>query len=519
VAPASLALAEIDSARQNWTEALAHIERSLRFNTDSLLARDLRALILRKVGRSAQAEALLSETLRMDPLDWWARHLSGEKFECDLQVRLDLAHDYARAGFLEEAVVLLAQAREEPSPCPRSLGARPMIEYTLAWLEQNRGNCNVAKEHCAKAAAASPDYCFPARLEEISILENAMRLNPRDARAPYYLGNLLYDKGRHEEAVRLWERATRLDPGYSVAWRNLGIGLFNIRKQPSRARAAYNRAFRANPADARLLFERDQLWKRMGEPPTARLKELEQWPDLVCQRDDLTVELCGLYNQTGQSHRALDLLLSRNFQPWEGGEGGPLGQYVRARLARGRAALDGGNPAAAREQFEAALSAPPNLGEAKHLLANQSDIHYWLGRALSESGDRKRAREHWKRAATFKGDFQEMSVRLFSEMTYYSALAWEALGSAVKAGKLLNELLAYGKKLQGSRASVDYFATSLPTMLLFNDDLQARQETAALFLQAQAHLGLGRKKQAKRLLEQVLKRDPNHAAAGDLARA
>jgi tetratricopeptide (TPR) repeat protein len=188
-------------------------------------------------------------------------------------------------------------------------------------------------------------------------------------------------------------------------------------------------------------------------------------------------------------------------------------------LARGRAALDGGNPAAAREQFEAALSAPPNLGEAKHLLANQSDIHYWLGRALSESGDRKRAREHWKRAATFKGDFQEMSVRLFSEMTYYSALAWEALGSAVKAGKLLNELLAYGKKLQGSRASVDYFATSLPTMLLFNDDLQARQETAALFLQAQAHLGLGRKKQAKRLLEQVLKRDPNHAAAGDLARA
>ena len=32
--------------------------------------------------------------------------------------------------------------------------------------------------------------------------------------------------------------------------------------------------------------------------------------------------------------------------------------------------------------FEEALTAPENLGEAKHVLANQSDIHYWLGIAL-----------------------------------------------------------------------------------------------------------------------------------------
>jgi len=51
-------------------------------------------------------------------------------------------------------------------------------------------------------------------------------------------------------------------------------------------------------------------------------------------------------------------------------------------------------------------------------------------------------------------------------------------------------------------------------MLLF-DDIQIRQKTTALFLQAQAMSGLGKKGEARRLLSIVLKRDPNHAFAAD----
>jgi len=101
-------------------------------------------------------------------------------------------------------------------------------------------------------------------------------------------------------------------------------------------------------------------------------------------------------------------------------------------------------------------------------------------------------------------------------MTYYSALSREKLGQRAKSIKLFRDLLAYAKKLQQAQAKIDYFATSLPTMLLFDDDLQYRQETTALFLQAQAQLGLGKKSVAKKLLATVLKRDPNHALARDL---
>jgi tetratricopeptide (TPR) repeat protein len=530
------ALAEIDCGRKNFATALEHLNRSLRFNTDNLRVRNLKVIVLRKLNRDTEAKTILRETLALDPLDWWARHLNGEKLTCDKQTALDIAHDFARSGFYLEGMLVPCSSgfhsgmlavktlkfaleglgHENKALPTQSWGAEPLVQYTMAWLGKKACGAAWQKTKTNKTDVPPPDYCFPARLEEIEILESAICANPKDARAPYFLGNLFYDRRRHNEAIQLWEKSAKLDGSFSVVWRNLGIGYFNIRKQPAKARAAYDKAFKANPADARLLFERDQLWKRLGEKPATRLRELERFPALVAQRDDLTVEYCALLNQSGQHVEAIQLLAKRNFQPWEGGEGGPLGQHVRTQLAFGREALAHHDYPCAVSHFEEALTAPPNLGEAKHLLANQSDIHYWLGCALEASQEKQKAKQHWRMAANFKGDFQEMSVRAFSEMTFYSALAWKKLGQSAKAKKLLRDLLAYAKQLQKSEAKIDYFATSLPTMLIFDDDLQHRQETTALFLQAQARLGLGKKMAAKKLLSAVLKRDPNHALASDL---
>ena len=326
---------------------------------------------------------------------------------------------------------------------------------------------------------------------------------------------MFYDRGRHHEAIQLWQRSAKADPGFSIVWRNLGIGYFNIARNPAKARAAYDRAFRAKPTDARLLYERDQLWKRLGDPPQKRLRELERHSELACQRDDLSIELCALYNQTGRHELARQLISTRHFQPWEGGEGQALAQHVRTHLALGRQALDHSDFARARVQFETALASPLNLGEAKHPLANQSDIHFWLGFACAAEGKKGAARKHWQAAAAFCGDFQEMSVRAFSEMTYFSALALCRLGRNAQMQKLLKSLLLYAQGLENAHAKIDYFATSQPNMLLFNDDIQFRQETTALLLQAQAHSGLGHQAQAKRLLARVLRRDPNHPLAND----
>ncbi len=236
------ALAELDCRRHDWTTALDHLDRALRANADNLRARDLRALVLRKLDRPDDAQVQLHDTLALDPLDWWARDLAGHSLTCDTQVRLDLALDYWRAGFLSEAVKILEEAHPEPNS-----GTAPLVHYYLGWLNFQNGDKAAAKAHYAAAAKAPADYCFPCRLEEITILQSAMAANPRDARAPYYLGNLFYDRRRFAEAIKLWEKSARLNPNYSVVWRNLGIGYFNILHQPAKAAAAYDRAHRAAP--------------------------------------------------------------------------------------------------------------------------------------------------------------------------------------------------------------------------------------------------------------------------------
>jgi tetratricopeptide (TPR) repeat protein len=455
-APASYyALAELDCRRSDFEKADEHLAAGVQLDPQNGRALNLWGLVLRKLG-DISADEVINMAKQRDPLDYWSRSLLGEPVSCDLQARLDIAHDFARAGFYQDALDFLADARSATRDLPdQNWGALPLVLYTTSWLQSRLANPHGAPVARMMAAAMTPDYCFPARLEEITILDCAIKADPRDARAPYYLGNLLYDRRRHLEAIRLWERSAELDPHYSVVWRNLGIGYFNVLKKFGQARLAYDQAIAANPEDARLLYERDQLGKRLGEIPRRRLQRLEKRLDLARSRDDLSVELCSLYTQTGQPTKALELLRGRKFQPWEGGEGQALGQHVRAQLALGKAALAAKSHATARAHFEEALKAPDNLGEAFHLLANQSDIYYWLGEALAALGETASSREWWQCAAAFQEDFQKINAQPFSEMTFYSALSLRKLGREPAARKLLQNLLVHARKLFKSPAKID----------------------------------------------------------------
>ena len=72
--------------------------------------------------------------------------------------------------------------------------------------------------------------------------------------------------------------------------------------------------------------------------------------------------------------------------------------------------------------------------------------------------------------------------------------------------------------MQLQTPKIDYFATSLPAMLLFDEDLARRQTITARFLEAQARLGLGEQADGLRLLEEVLAMDNAHTGAIDLLR-
>jgi len=509
--PAYHRLAELDCHRGDWECALGHIERSLKAEADNLNALNLKSTILKRLTRTIESEECIRATRKLDPLDNWSRYLSTGRIPHDGQQRLDLALDLMRSGLLEEALNVLRIDSVDLKD-----GSQPMLRYAAARAYALLGQKEQSDSAYRSAASAGADYVFPSRLEEIALLHFAMEHNPSDARAPYYLGNLLYDRRRHEEAIVCWERAAELDRDFATTWRNLGFAYFNVRGDVRRARSAFERARMLSPDDARILYEQDQLLKRTGESPSNRLAILEHDGSMVTKRDDLSVELASLYNQLGRPQDALSLLLSRQFQPWEGGEGLVLSQYVRANLLKGQAALAAGDAGSAIRYFESAWHVPQSLSEAKHLLMNLSMIDYWLGVAYSASGDSTRAERHWARAASQKADFQQMQVQSVSDMTYWSAQALVRLGLIEEATLLFQQILDYSFVLENAPVKIDYFATSLPALLLFEEDLERRQKISATFLRAQAYAGLGRVEESLSLLEEVLLLDQNHSAAKDL---
>jgi tetratricopeptide (TPR) repeat protein len=510
--PAYHALAEADVVRGDFHAALDHLQLSLRTNMDNLNARNLCVVVMRRLGLKDAASDLLAHTRALDSLDLWARFLDGAELPQNGHQILALGLLLERSGLAEAAIQVLSMADVSVVD-----GSSPLIHITIARCLEELGDAPQSEWRMQAAADAPPDYCFPNGPDHLALVQYAISKRPEVARFHYYLGNLLFHQKRHKEAIEAWELSGGLDASFSQVWRNLGIAYFNTKHDSAAARRAFDLAFAAAPEDARLLYERDQLGKRLKVVPALRLAELLRYRALVERRDDLSVELATLFNQLERPKEALNILLGRQFQPWEGGEGLVLAQFTAAHLKLGRAALLKGNPEVAIDHFTQTLSPPKSLGEAKHLLANDSDIYYWLGEALTARGDKEEATQMYERAARHLGDFQGMSVQPFSQMTYWSGLALHRLGRAEQANDLFSSMLRYATKLEGETAKIDYFATSLPALLLFEDDLDERLRIHAKLLRASALMGLGNYGEGQALIEQVLASDPNSLAVTDLA--
>jgi len=517
------ALAEIDCLRSDFATALEHLDRSLLTNAMNTKARNLKTAVLRKLERLNEAAGFVCGTVELDPLDMMSRNeavllslaqgstaAAGELQELtglmhvsdplsEIQTYFDMAFDYANAGFWEEAADLLSRLVDDEA------STYPMVLYALGYMEYQRGREAEAWELYCRASEMPSDYCFPVRLEEMQILEHAHSLFPADAKIAYYLGNLYYDKKRYGEAIANWELAVKEMPDFAIPWRNLGIAYYNVRHEPAQAIACYETAFKVNSRDGRVLAELDQLRARTGVVAKERLSDLEQHLDLVRDRDDLSVEIATLYNQTGQPQKALDYVLSRRFHPWEGGTGRVSEQYVTAHWLLGQAALDAGDAQGALAHFETVPGPyPDNLGERRHLHRSDAHVQYYAGLAKQMLGDEDGARLSFEGVLTARG--------WSAELPYYQALALRALERQDEAEAKLKEMLDRATRQLEEQAKQG-FATSVPQLVFAEVDRETLRRIHLTYVIGLAQLGLGQTSEAEKSFKTVLEREPNHFGA------
>ncbi len=512
--PAHLELARLDAREHRWASVVERLSALQARDAGHLQVTDLLVVALHEAGEASAADQLLARHLEREPLDWWAADLAGRELATDPQTCLDVASEYLAAGRWADVarVAGVAAVRAEQAD-PGLPNAAPLAHYYRARALRELGDAAGGAQELVVARTCDATTCLPVRLADTDVLLDAVAHDPDDARAHALLGHWLYFQRRYGEAQEHWRRATRLAPADDVSWRNLAVAAVNVDGDLAAADEYYGHALAARRDEAKLWYERDQLARRRGVAPAERLATLGRRPEIVALRDDLCVELADLLTLTGNPAAAIEQLAAREFGPWEGGEGKVLAAWDHAHLALAREQLALGRPQEAVATLREAFDLPATLGEDRHVLGNFADLWLALGDALGATGENDEAATWWRRAATFEGDFLDMRDVPYSEMTVHSALAWRALGEETRCDQLRQGLARYADELARTVPQIDYFATSLPTMLLFHDDLEARRDDRVLFLRAQVAALDGDIAGAGAAVDELLARDPNHVAA------
>jgi len=512
---------QLDLINQDYELALDHIQSAIDRNANNSKAYVLQSAAYRKLSRVAEAVEVCRQALKRDGFNL------GALFELYLanndktylnnllelsrgwdQNFIEYALDYANAGLFEEASKLLQYAVVGDS-------TNPMVYYHLANFQHQLDNNEKVIELLQKAALANPYLCFPDRLEDITALQLASQLNPSDAKAPYYLGNLWYDKRQYDDAIEDWEKSAKLDDQFPTVLRNLAIAYFNKRGEHQKAVTCFEKAFSLDKTDARVLMELDQLYKRLNYTPSERLKLLEDNLSTTLGRDDIYLERAAIHNFLGHHEKALTLISDRQFHPWEGGEGKASGQYVYSLVAIACEKLNNGEFTAAIDLLQKAQSYPHNLGEGKLFGAAENDVFYWLGCANAGLNDKEQAQWFFRKATE---GLDEPSAAIFyndqqPDKIFYQGLAWIKLGEGAKAKQIFNKLVEFGQKHLNDEVKIDYFAVSLPNLLIFDDDLNLRNKAHCLYIQGLGYLGLEQYDKAMQAFNEVLGLDAEHFGA------
>jgi tetratricopeptide (TPR) repeat protein len=504
-APGYYGVAEIAALRGDLAAALDYIGRSIDANALNIRAQNLKAALLRHLGRPQEAAKALAAAHELDPLDVrsMAERWLGARDAATAatlfstmnrrpETAQETAAEYMNAGLWQDGADVLLQLTK---PAAKPSEVNPMVYYYLSYFAEKLKNPKQAAAYGALAMAARPDYVFPFQNEAIDVLRQAIQANPADARAPYYLGNLLFD-WQPEEAVKLWTASERIDPSFAITHRNLATAYAHRKPEPDLAGAiAELEKAVALPVKYPIHFtELDELYEQAGTPIEKRLPLFEANRDVVARRDDSQNRAIALKIAMNRYDDAIAMMTGRKFASAEGANLNVAEHWTEAHLYRGQDRMKAGRYQDALADFQAAVAVPENLPGGGDFLGrgNQAEAAYWTGAAYAALGDRAKALEAWNKAAASGAGGRGAQV-------YYQALCMQKVGQGDQA-KTLFEGLVEGRGA-GSPQPERGGARQ-------RQSARARQ-AAADYTAALGHLGLNERAKARDELRQAVELSPD----------
>jgi tetratricopeptide (TPR) repeat protein len=161
------------------------------------------------------------------------------------------------------------------------------------------------------------------------------------------------------------------------------------------------------------------------------------------------------------------------------------------------------------------LSFPENIGEGKLLNAQDNDFYYFLGKACQMRGYETTARTYFEKGTA--GPTEPAAAMYYNDAKadkiFYAAMCYRELGMEQMARSLFNKLISYGEKHLFDNITMDYFAVSLPDLLVWRGDLTESNRIHCNYMLALGHYGIGNTIKAEQYLRDVISMDINHLGA------
>lgn len=505
-------LARLELFSGNITKALSFCNQSLRFNGCNNLAMALNAILLVKAGKKETALQYIDTQLEEYPLSYllhYARYAVAQD-ELSLNTLKTIMNNRGVNSSVLAAWLVNLNMSADALTILKVLDnkeAMPLLWRAALTHNESEKSQLIAEAQNNFAAKVR----FPNLIEEVDMLRKLSDWGF----AQYLLGCFYYSKKRYDDAVACWSFTLQQMPDFAPAHRLMGIWAWNKQHDFAQAEKSLLRAIQLEPDNARLLFERDYLYKINGKSPAFRLTVLEDKIDTALMRDDLTAELLNMWNIQGQTDVAAKILAERKFHPWEGGEGRVTGQYVINKQRKAIAAIHQGQFSEAREILESAFTYPLNLGEGRLAGQTDNDIWFMLGWCAEKQSDHCQATKAYREAS--KGGSTLDAGRYYNDQpvdyAFYQAMSYKKLGNLDKATEMFKNFIAWANRHCDDEVKSDFFAVSLPDLVVLDSDTQLNHQQHCLFVSALGYLGMEDIPQFKKAIQTLLEINPSHDKA------
>ncbi len=398
--------------RGDMSEAARWFSRAVAASPTQLAAREAYSYALRKLARNEEARKEYQAIKDLDPTNafveaektLFSKATSVSESEQEALDRtcarheqgyLELATEYLKLSAWDSAGEVLDRGIAVATKAGKP--AYPMLYYYRAFVADRLNDQATVRATIAAAREQKLEIeIFPFRRESIQVLTRILAIEPKDANAACLLGDILYYRGRREEAQSAWRKAVESAPRHFPALRELGMSML----EAGRAANALNlltRAIAERPDHLGATMLVTELQARGNDLGAAR-QTLERALQKRPGNDRLIERLAAIENLSENYQRAFQVLTSHTFEPRHQSYS-LLHLYQATLLAMALKQYRAGDEAAAIDHVRAAQTPPANLGVDDFAALQSARLFVFEALLRQATGKKDAANQAWASAA------------------------------------------------------------------------------------------------------------------------